>query len=192
MLFMVVPLFLRWWLLQEEPLSFCGRLSAQSITKQRLVVQSYHTLTDRNPQGNRTLSQAAHFPIWTGKLRTSPWHFHWGLLAYFHIYFHVRWFSYSCSTKDELCDVLHRSRQISLPHGNVRWLECRVNLRYQCSLTCTVNTPELMRYLATVELGATGLSPFPRTSANWASGSAVVGWWLPLLSKVRTACFLLR
>ncbi|CAK7307375.1 hypothetical protein VULLAG_LOCUS13238 [Vulpes lagopus] len=61
-------------------------------------------LPDRNPQGNRTLSRAAYFP-------------------------HLD----CCSTKEELCDVLHRSRQVSLPQGKVHFLECWVKFRVPAS-----------------------------------------------------------
>lgn len=170
---MVVPLFLRWWPLQEEPLSFCVRLSAQSITRDwSCDVTCSLTETSR---GIECCHEQPVFPPGRVSSGIAPQHFHWELLAYLHTYFHILRFSYSWSTTEELCDVLHRSRQISLPHGDVHWLECRVNLRYPCSLTCTISTLELMRYLGTVELGTTSISPFPRTSANRASGSAMEG-----------------
>lgn len=62
--------------LQQEPLIFSGRLSAQGCTKYSqtevgCVISSCYMLTDGNPQGNGTLSPATHCPIWTGKHQNS-------------------------------------------------------------------------------------------------------------------------
>lgn len=65
------------------------------------------------------------------------------------------------------------------PGGGCTSLSAGLSLRSQCSLTWTISTPELMRYLGTVEPGTAGISPFPRTSATWASGSAMVRWTVP-------------
>lgn len=53
------------------------------------------------------------------------------------------------------------------PRGRFTSLSAGLSLRSQCSLTWTISTPEMMRYLETVKLGTASISPFPRTSAAW-------------------------